>query len=436
MLTSDAIRSLDRRHVIHSWSVQAKLDPRIIERGEGVYFWDADGTRYLDFSSALVNLSLGYQHPKVVQAIGEEAQRLCYARPDWACESRSRLGRDLAAVTPDDLNRFFFTTAGADANENAVKIARAYTGKSKILAKYRSYHGATYGAITLTGDARRPPVEPGIPGVVHFLDPFCYRCPFGLTHPECELRCADHVDEVIKYESPATVAAVLLETHTGGAGFFAPPKGYYERLREICDRHGVLLVLDEVMVGVGRTGEWFAIQHYDDVVPDIMTLAKGLTCGYVPLGCVCVSDRIMSKLDEEMLYVGLTYSAHPLACGTASAVLGVLREERLIENARELGAVARDVLDEIASRRRCVGDVRGTGLFFGLDLVADRKSREPLPAALAGGIQERLLARGLSTNVMGNCLFVGPPLIITEEQLRDGLAIVDEVLGDIDGELG
>jgi len=435
VLTNDAIRSLDRRHVIHSWSVQAKLEPRIIASGEGVHFWDADGARYLDFSSALVNLSLGYQHPKVVRAIGEEAQKLCYARPDWACESRSRLGRDLAAVTPGDLNRFFFTTAGADANENAVKIARAYTGKSKILAKYRSYHGATYGAITLTGDARRPPVEPGIPGVVHFLDPFCYRCPFGLTHPDCDLRCVDHVDEVIKYESPATVAAVLLETHTGGAGFFAPPKGYYERLREICDRHGVLLVLDEVMVGMGRTGEWFAIDHYDDVVPDIMTLAKGLTCGYVPLGCVCVSDRIMSKLDEEMLYAGLTYNAHPLACGTASAVLGVLHDERLIENARALGVVAREVLDEIASRRRCVGDVRGTGLFFGLDLVADRASREPLPAALAGGIQERLLARGLSTNVMGSCLFVGPPLIITEEELREGLAIIDGILADVDGEL-
>ncbi|MEE4275946.1 MAG: aminotransferase class III-fold pyridoxal phosphate-dependent enzyme [Thermoleophilia bacterium] len=435
MLSQETIKTLDRRHIIHSWSVQAAVNPRVLERGEGVHFWDGDGKRYLDFSSALVNLSVGYQHPKVIQAMKDEAEKICYARPDWACDSRSRLGRDLAAVTPGDLDRFFFTTAGADANENAVKIARAYTGKSKILAKYRSYHGATYGAITLTGDFRRPPVEPGIPGVVHFLDPFCYRCPFGLTHPDCDLRCAEHVDEIIRYESPKTVAAVLLETHTGGAGFFAPPDGYYQRLREICDAHDVLLVLDEVMVGLGRTGEWFAIDHYDGVVPDMMTLAKGLTCGYIPLGCVAVSDRIMEKLDQEMLYVGLTYSAHPLACGTASAVLGVLHEEKLVENARRLGDVVRRQLEEVKARRRCVGDVRGTGLFFCLDLVADRATREPLSPALAGGVQKRLLERGLSTNVMGNLLFVGPPLIITEKELTEGIAIIDEVLGGIDAEL-
>jgi taurine--2-oxoglutarate transaminase len=435
MLSQETIKALDRRHIIHSWSVQADLDPMVVETGKGVYFWDADGNKYLDFSSALVNLNVGYQHPKVVQAIKEQAEKLCYARPDSACLSRSELGRRLAKVMPSDLHRFFFTLAGADANENAVKIARAYTGKFKILAKYRSYHGATYGAITLTGDPRRPPVEPGIPGVVHFLDPYCYRCSFGLTYPECSLRCAEHVDEIIHYESPRTVAALLLETQTGAAGFFAPPDGYFQRLREICDQHDILLIVDEVMVGFGRTGKWFGIEHYG-VVPDIMTLAKGLTCGYVPLGCVAISDRIMEKLDKEMLYAGLTYNSHPLACATGSAVLQVYHEEKLVENAQRQEAFVRARLDEMKSHHPCVGDVRGLGLFFCLELVQDRETKEPLSPAISGGIRKRLLARGLSTNVMRNLIFVGPPLIITEDELATGLEIIDGLLADIDREIG
>ena len=434
MLSKEAIKALDRRHIVHSWSVQADLDPMVIDSGRGVHFWDADGNKYLDFSSALVNLNVGHQHPKVVQAIKDQAEQLCYARPDAACLSRSKLGRDLAAVTPGDLNRFFFTLAGADANENAVKIARAYTGKFKILAKYRSYHGATYGAITLTGDPRRPPVEPGIPGVVHFLDPYCYRCSFGLTYPECSLRCAEHVEEIIQYEAPSTVAAVLLETLTGAAGFFAPPDGYFQRLREICDQYNILLVVDEVMVAFGRTGKWFAIQHYD-VVPDIITLAKGLTCGYVPLGCVAVTDRIMDKLDKEMLYAGLTYNSHPLACATGSAVLQVYHEENLIENSQRLGILLEARLRAMKARHPCVGDVRAQGLFSCLELVTDRETKEPLPAAISGGIGRRLLDRGLSTNVMRNLIFIGPPLIITEDQLATGLEIIDELLGEIDQEI-
>jgi taurine--2-oxoglutarate transaminase len=434
MLSKEEIKTLDRRHLVHSWSVQASLDPMVVETGKGVYFWDVDGNKYLDFSSALVNLNIGYQHPKVVQAIKDQAEKLCYARPDSACLSRSRLGRDLAAVTPGDLNHFFFTLAGADANENAVKIARAYTGKFKILAKYRSYHGATYGAITLTGDPRRPPVEPGIPGVVHFLDPYCYRCSFGLTYPECDLRCAEHVEEIIQYESPKTVAALLLETQTGAAGFFAPPDGYFQRLRQICDEHDVLLILDEVMVGFGRTGRWFGIEHYG-IVPDIMSLAKGLTCGYVPLGCVAISDRIMEKLDEEMLYAGLTYNSHPLACATGSAVLQVYHDENLIENSRKQGVYVKARLDDMKARHRCVGDVRGMGLFCCLELVHDRETKKPLDPAVAGTIRGRLLERGLSTNVMRNLLFVGPPLIITERELATGLDIIDELLGEIDQEI-
>jgi taurine--2-oxoglutarate transaminase len=434
MLSQEAIKALDRRHIIHSWSVQADLDPMVVETGEGVYFWDADGNKYLDFSSALVNLNVGYQHPKVVQAIAEQAEKLCYGRPDWALLSRSRLVKDLAEVTPGDLNHFFFTLGGSDTNENAIKFARAYTGKFKILAKYRSYHGATYGAITLTGDPRRPPVEPGIPGVVHFLDPYCYRCSFGLTHPECGLRCAEHVEEIIQYESPETVAAVLVETQTGAPGFFAPPQGYFRRLREICDQNDILLILDEVMVGFGRTGKWFAIEHYD-AVPDMMSLAKGITCGYVPLGCLAVSDRIMEKLSREMLYAGLTYNSHPLACATASAVLQVYHEEDLVENARRQGVSVQARLEEIRAQHPCVGDARGMGLFFCLELVNDRESKEPLDPPLAGSIRQRLLERGLSTNVMRNLLFIGPPLIVTESQLAAGLDIIDELLGNIDQQI-
>ena len=242
MLSKETIKALDRRHIVHSWSVQDDLDPLVVERSEGVYFWDIDGNRYLDFSSALVNMNVGYQHPKVVQAIQEQAAKQCYARPGFACAARSELARDLAELTPGDLDKFFFTLGGADANENAIKIARAFTGKAKILSKYRSYHGATYGAITLSGDRRRIPVEPGIPGVIHFFDPYCYRCSFGLTYPSCDLLCAEHVNEIIQYESPQSVAAVMVETQTGSGGFFAPPEAYFKRLREICDEHDALLI--------------------------------------------------------------------------------------------------------------------------------------------------------------------------------------------------
>lgn len=432
MLTPQEIRTLDKRHIIHSWSVQHALEPMVVDRTEGVYFWDAAGKRYLDFSSALVNMSVGYQHPKVVAAIQEQAAKYCYIRPEQACEARSRLGRDLAALTPGDLNHFFFTLGGADANENAVKMARAFTGKHKILTKFRSYHGATYGAITLSCDPRRMPVEPGIPGVVHFPDPFCYRCPLKMTYPACDLRCADYVQQIIDQESAATVAAVLIETQTGANGFYPPPPDYFTRLREICDRNEVLLILDEVMVGCGRTGKWFASEHYD-VVPDMMTLAKGLTCGYVPFGAVAVSDRIMAKLGNEMLWAGLTYSAHPLACATSSAVLQVYQEEKLIENAAAQEPLVRSRLERIAADHDIVGDVRGNGLFFCIELVADRETKAPLDAGLCGRIRAMGLERGISLNVMRNMIFIGPPLIVTAEQIEAGLDMVDDLLGELVG---
>jgi beta-alanine---2-oxoglutarate transaminase len=432
MLDKETIKELDHKHVVHSWSVQDMLDPLVVEKSEGMYFWDADGNKYLDFSSSLVNMNVGHQHPRVIKGIQKQAEKQCYIHPGIACTARVELARDLAQLTPGDLNKFFFTLGGADANENALKFARAYTGKSKVLTKYRSYHGATYGAISMSGDARRLPVEPGIPGVRYFFDPYCYRCSFGLTYPACDLRCVESIEEIIGYEGSQNVAAVLIEPFTGAGGFFAPPDGYFQRLREICNRHDVLLITDEVMVGCGRTGKWFAIEHYPDVVPDMMTLAKGLTCGYVPFGAVAISDRIMEKLGQEMLFAGLTYNGHPLACATAKTVLDVYKEDNLIQASAANGDYLKPKLKRIMDTHRCVGDARGTGSFFCLELVQDRDTKEAIDSEISGSLAKRLMRKGLSTNVMANRLFIGPPFIATREDLDKGLAIIDEVLGEID----
>ena len=431
MLSPEETKILDKKHLVHSWSVQEKLVPMIVEKSEGLYFWDIEGNRYLDFSSSLVNMNVGHQHPKVIAAIKVQADKLCYLHPGKTCSSRAELASRLAQKTPGDLNKFFLTLGGADANENAIKFARAFTGRQKILAKYRSYHGATYGAISLSGDARRFPVEPGIPGIVRFFDPYCYRCSFHLQYPECNLLCAEHIDEIIRHEGPQTVAAVFIETMTGAGGFFVPPPGYFERLREICDTHDVLLVLDEVMVAFGRTGRWFAIEHYG-VIPDMITMAKGLTCGYVPFGAVAISDRIMDKLGKDMLYAGLTFNSHPLACGTALGVLDVYEEEKLIENAQAQEALVHERLDMIKEKHPCVGDVRGVGLFHCIELVTDRETKAPIDVQICGDIGQKLLAKGLSTNIMRNLIFVGPPLIIGPEELTTGLDIIDAVLFEVD----
>lgn len=431
MLSAEETKILDKRHLVHSWAVQEKLDPMIVESSAGLYFWDVEGNKYLDFSSSLVNMNVGHQHPKVIAAIKAQADKLCYLHPGKTCSTRAELASRLAQKTPGDMNKFFLTLGGADANENAIKFARAYTGRHKILTKYRSYHGATYGAISLSGDARRLPVEPGIPGIVRFFDPYCYRCSFHLQYPECKLLCVENIDEIIQYEGPQNVAAVFIETMTGAGGFFIPPSGYFERLRDICDAHDILLVLDEVMVAFGRTGRWFAIEHYD-AIPDMITMAKGLTCGYVPFGAVAISDRIMDKLGKDMLYAGLTFNSHPLACGTALGVLDVYEGEKLIENAQAQEAFVKERLDIIKEKHPCVGNVRGLGLFHCIELVNDRETKEPINVQISGEIGSKLLAKGLSTNIMKNLIFIGPPLIITEKELAKGLDIIDEVLLEVD----
>jgi taurine---2-oxoglutarate transaminase len=371
----------------------------------------------------------------VVQAIKDQAEKVCFVAPGVAYETRSFLGKALADVTPGDLKRFFFTLGGADANENAVKIARMYTKKWKIITRFRSYHGATYGAIALTGDPRRPPVEPAMPGVVRVFDPYCYRCSFGLTYPDCNLRCAESVEEVIMYETPETVAAVLVESVVGSNGLIVPPDGYMQKLREICTRNHILLIADEVMSGFGRTGKWFAVDHWN-VVPDMITMAKGLTSGYVPLGAVAISKKIMETLDKQMLWAGLTYNAHPLACGAAIATLKVYREDKLFENAVAMGEVIRKETEAMKAKHRSLGDARGIGLFWALELVKNRGTREPLvkwnamgaEGAAAREINKRLLEGGVYTTVRWNYLFIAPPLCIKEGELREGLKVIDKVL--------
>lgn len=433
------IKRLDKTHHIHSWSVQGQLDPIVVDRAEGSCFWDADGKRYLDFSSQLVNTNIGHQHPKVVEAIKAQADKLCFIAPGMAYESRSQLVEGLARVTPGDLNHFFFTLGGAEANENAVKIARQYTGKFKILSRYRSYHGATYGAITLTGDPRRPPVEPGIPGVVKVLDPYCYRCPFGQTYPGCGIQCAKHIEEVIQYETPDTVAAFIMEGVVGSNGIFVPPPEYWPMVREICDKYGVLLISDEVMSGFGRTGKWFAPDNWD-VVPDVMTMAKGITSGYVPLGGVAVNQKIWDYFQDHMLWCGLTYNAHPLACAAAVASLQVYHDENLVERAARMGDVAATALQALKDKHPSVGDVRGLGLFNIIELVKDQKTREPLVPFNASGpaaaptkeINKKLLEGGVYTIVRWNWIFVCPPLVVTEDEFAEGMAVIDQVLDEVD----
>src|SRR5512144_784381 len=335
-LTAEEIVRLSREYTFFSWSVQSAVNPIPIVRGEGVYFWDANGKRYIDFSSQLMNLNIGHQHPKVVKAIQEQAGQLCYAHPGMATEPRGLLGQKIAQVTPGNLKKTFFCLGGAEANENAIKIARQYTGRYKILSRYRSYHGATHGAIALTGDYRRLPVEPAMPGAVHFLDPYCYRCPFGWTRDTCHRECISHVEEIIRYEGPDHIAAIIMEGVTGSNGLIVPPDDYWPRVRELCDRYDILLISDEVMSGWGRTGEWFAVDHWG-VVPDIITTAKGITSGYVPLGAVIVREKIARYFDDKYLYAGLTYSGHPLACATALATIEAYETDHLIETAKKVG---------------------------------------------------------------------------------------------------
>ncbi|MGZ4414784.1 MAG: aminotransferase class III-fold pyridoxal phosphate-dependent enzyme [Gaiellaceae bacterium] len=428
-----------KQYVLHSWSVQDALDPIPVAGGEGRYFWDYDGKRYLDFTSQLVNVSIGHQHPKIVAAIKEQAEKLCTIGPPMATEARSTLARLLAEVTPGDLQMSFFTNGGAEANENAVKLARWYTGRHKVIARYRSYHGATAGAITLTGDPRRWPAEPGIPGVVRMLDPYTYRCPAGHPDPCPVCTGAPHLEEILQYEGAHTVAAVILEPVVGTNGIIVPPDGYLQAIREVCDRHGILLIADEVMAGFGRTGKWFGVENWD-VVPDILTVAKGINSGYVPLGAMIVRKPIADWVRDKYFAGGLTYSGHPLACASAVASIEAFKEEGVVENSAEMGGVFAEKLRDLQGKHPSIGDVRGLGCFWGIELVKDRETREPLVPFNASGeafapvarVSKAALERGLYLMTHWNVIMVCPPLTITRDEIDEGIGILDEALSIAD----
>jgi taurine--2-oxoglutarate transaminase len=425
--TAQEVLAKNREYAFFSWSVQRDVTPIAIDTGKGVYFWDLNGKRYMDLSAQLVNLQLGYQHPKVVAAIQEQAAQLTCAHPSMATDKKGELARLLAEVTPGNLKKTLFTLAGADANENAIKFARMYTGRQKIITRYRSYHGATYGAITLTGDYRRLPVEPGIPGVVRVFDPYCYRCVFGQEPNTCHRECVSHIEEVIRFEGPNKVAALFFEGVTGTNGIIVPPPDYWPRIRALCDKYGILLVSDEVMSGFGRTGEWFSVDNWK-VVPDIITMAKGLTCGYLPLGAVTVSEPIAQCFEDKYLYMGLTYAGHVMGCAAGVATINAYKEERIIEHARELGVYLGQALEGLKKEHVSIGDVRYIGLFTIIELVKDRVTREPMPTDVMNNIRTALVEKNLSTFVPGHLIFVTPPLIITRDELDTGLSIIDEAL--------
>ncbi|MFD8913020.1 aspartate aminotransferase family protein [Streptomyces sp. NPDC059575] len=436
-----AVKAADRAHVFHSWSAQAMIEPLAVAGAEGSYFWDYDGRRYLDFTSGLVFTNIGYQHPKVVAAIQEQAAKMTTFAPAFAVEARSEAARLIAERTPGELDKIFFTNAGADAVEHAIRMARLHTGRPKVLSAYRSYHGGTQQAVNLTGDPRRWPSDNGTAGVVHFWAPFLYRSRFyAQTEEEECARALEHLETTIAFEGPGTIAAVILETIPGTAGIMVPPPGYLAGVRDICDRNGIVFILDEVMAGFGRTGEWFAADLFD-VVPDLMTFAKGVNSGYVPLGGVAISPEIADTFATSPYPGGLTYSGHPLACAAAVATINVMEEEGIVENAKRLGeTVLRPALAALAERHPSVGEVRGTGMFWALDLIRDTETQEPLvPYNASPSSNAPMLAfantakkNGLWPFVNMNRTHVVPPLNITEAELKEGLEALDAALKTAD----
>ena len=425
--------AMDRAHVFHSWSAQKALRPLPIAAAAGSYFWDYDGNRYLDFSSQLVNTNIGHQHPKVTAAIAAQAARLTTIAPQHASEARGEAATRLAALAPAGMEKVFFTNGGADANENAIRMARLHTGRDEVLSFYRSYHGNTGAAITSTGDPRRWPNEYAI-GHVHFFGPYLYRSAFWATTPEQESeRALQHLAQVIEMEGPSTIAAVLLETIVGTAGVLIPPPGYLAGVRALCDRYGIVYIADEVMCGFGRAGRWFAFEDHG-AVPDLITFAKGSNSGYVPAGGVIISDPIAATFDERVFPGGLTYSGHPLACASITATIDVMKEEDIVGNAARIGEqVLGPGLRELAERHPVIGEVRGTGVFWALDLVSDRATRAMLaPYGGASAAMNELVAacksRGLMPFTNYNRLHVVPPCTISEPEAKEGLAILDEAL--------
>ena len=426
-LSADEIVQLSKRYTLYDWQAQSKAAPMAVDRAEGVYFYGTDGTRYLDFNSQLMGVNIGHGDRRVIEAIARQAERLPYISPFHAYEERALLGRKLAEILPGDIEKSFFTLAGAEANESAIKIARLVTGRHKIMARYRSYHGATTGTMTLTGDPRRWPNEPALSGVVHVLDPY-HGPERGFDDAGTALAL---LEETIQLEGPETIAAFFLETVTGTNGILIPPDGYLQGVRELCDRYGILMVADEVMCGFGRTGEWFAVDHWG-VVPDIIAMAKGLTSSYAPLGALGLRPGVASYFDDHVFWSGLTYNSHPLGVAAALATIAVYEEDGLIENARKMGDVMARHHGELKDKHPSVGLVRNIGLFGVLELVKNAKNEPLSPFNVTnetmGRVNRFLLDHGVYTMVRWWQVMTNPPLIIDERQLAEGFEVIDQAL--------
>ncbi len=434
------ITETQKKYNMQSWSAQGNIHPLPVARAEGIYFYDYDGNRYTDMSSQLVNLNLGFGNKAIGDAIKKQVDQYCYIGPSYGNEARARLAEKIISLLPDNYGKVFFTNAGADANENAVKIARMYTGRNKIFSRYRSYHGSSFGAGNLTGEPRRFPLEPGVPGFIKFMDPYIYREPIEFASEEAATEYyLAKLDEQIQYEGPASVAAIFLETITGSNGVIIPPKGYLPGVRALCDKYGILMVCDEVMAGWYRAGKAFAFMNFD-VVPDMVTFAKGVTCGYVQIGGVAMTSEIASYFDDHVLSCGLTYSAHPLACAAGLACIDQYTELGIEENVAKSGAVLGEILDTYPEKYACVGEVRHIGLFTAIELVKDKATKEPIvpygrdPEGIMPKIIGLLSERRFMTYSHENMILISPPLIITEEQVREEMQKMDEVLAIVDKE--
>lgn len=443
-LDPDTIRQYETEYVLYPWVAQKGLTPVIVDHAKGNYFCDISGKKYLDFSSQFVFSNLGHADERVVEAIAQQAGRLPTCASPFATEAKARLGKLLAEVTPGDIKRTFFSTSGAEANEAAIKLARMATGKDKILARWRAYHGSTFGAMALSNDYRNWSSEPSIPSVIHCLDPYCYRCPFGVTYPNCDLQCARHVEDVVRFEGGAKrVAAFIAEPIVGTNGIIVPPDGYWQKVREICDKYGMLMICDEVMSGFGRTGRWFAIEHWG-VVPDMITTAKGITSGYVPLAATSMRERVAEAFESNPWVHGHTYSGHTLAMAAAVAAIEAYRADGLIQRSAEMGHYLMGKALELQEKHPSVGDVRGKGLFVGMELVKDPKTKEPIHDGLVEGprpptAKMKVLAQAMRDGVyclpgMVSVIMMAPPLTITKDEIDYAMDVFDKALAIADAE--
>ena len=440
-MTGEEIKSTLTSYNLQSWSKQRGLNPIPVVKGEDIYFWDDQGNRYTDMSSQLVNMNLGFGNKAIGDAIKKQVDQYCFISPSYGAESRAKLAKKIVELMPDNMGKVFFTNAGADANENAVKMARMFTGKNKIFSRYRSYHGSSFGAGNLTGEPRRYPLEPGVPGFVKFFDPYLYREAISFESEEAATAYyIRKLEEQIQYEGPDSIAAIVMETVTGSNGVIIPPKGYMPGVRALCDQYGILMICDEVMTGWGRTGKLFGFENFD-VKPDIVTFAKGVTCGYIPLGGCVVSKEIAAYFDDHLLSCGLTYSGHPLACAAGIACVEYYEEAHILDNVVAVGKVLGEKLEEMKAAHPSVGDVRYIGLFSAVELVKDKVTKEPLvpygrdPEGVMGKIIGMLKEKGFMTYSHENMILIAPPLIITKEQLIEELAKLDEVLDNVDREI-